>query len=175
MDIKQHQDSRLENLQNQISSLECTHQKKEIRCRTASNKTKMFKVQCVRCGELFGEWISHHKIKDPENIIEIDDNLIRNYNMSCNELRVALQDRIKELDKIDFFGWYKEYLKSPEWREKRLLVLDRCNDICEGCMKKVAEEVHHLTYANVGKEFLFELIGLCVGCHERIHEGREND
>ena len=170
MNIEQYQDARLENLQNQIASLECDHQKQKVRYKLASNNTKMFKLQCVRCGELFGEWIPHHKINNQNSIEQIDENLRDSFNQTIYELKKALQERTISLDKINFHDWYKDYLKSPEWREKRLLVLDRCNNVCEGCRQKVAIEVHHLTYKNVGKEFLFELIGICLGCHERVHK-----
>ena len=175
MDIKQYQDTKLKNLHSQIQSLECLHPKIEIRYRLASNDTKMYKSQCTRCGELFGEWVSHHLIQNPDQIKQIDDNLRKNYNRSCYELKKALQDRIREIDKTDFHEWYKDYLKSYEWIEKRKLVFNRCKGVCEGCGLKAAVQVHHKTYANVGKEFLFELLGVCMDCHERIHEENEND
>lgn len=174
MDIKGYQDDKLKNLQQQIIDLECNHPKKEVRCRKASNNTKMFKSQCVRCGELFGEWIPHHQIKNKPEIIEIDDNLRNNYNQSCFELKKALQDRINKLEKIEFFDWYKDYLESESWLKKRSVVLKRCNYICEGCLKNVAHEVHHKTYKNVGQEFLFELVGLCLDCHGRMHKDSNN-
>ena len=33
----------------------------------------------------------------------------------------------------------------------------------------MAKQVHHTTYANVGHEFLFELVALCPECHNRYH------
>jgi hypothetical protein len=64
------------------------------------------------------------------------------------------------------------YLTSSQWRMKRKLVLDRCHYVCEGCGMQSAVEAHHLTYDNWKREFLFELVGLCAGCHARVH-GRE--
>ena len=176
VNIEQYQDTRLENLQKQIKSLECTHPNKKVRYKLASNNTKMFKLQCVRCGELFGEWISHYKIKNQTEIKEIDENLIYNFNQTICELKKALNDRVKDLNKIDFHEWYGDYLKSDGWFEKRMLVFERCGGRCEGCGIKRSTQVHHKTYANVGKEFLFELVGLCIDCHERIHKetGNEN-
>ena len=63
------------------------------------------------------------------------------------------------------------YLASPEWRLKRKAVLDRCHYVCEGCGTQSACEVHHLTYNHWKHEFLFELVGLCRACHQRL-EGR---
>jgi len=175
MDIEQYHDARLENIQKQINSLECTHPKKEVRYKLASNNSKMWKEQCIRCGETFGEWIPHKDITNPDERREIDDNLRNIYSQTCFELRKALQDRVNEINKKDFHEWYKAYLQSEDWHEKRRLVYDRCNGICEGCRLKRSTQVHHKTYQNVGNEFLFELLGVCKDCHERIHEEVENE
>jgi hypothetical protein len=65
---------------------------------------------------------------------------------------------------------YSEYLKTGHWLEIRERIIKRCNGICEGCGENKATQVHHLTYKNKGNEFLFELIGLCSDCHNRIHK-----
>ncbi len=64
---------------------------------------------------------------------------------------------------------YAEYLQSPAWRFKRQQVLDRDGGICQGCRKREATEVHHLTYKRFGCEMLFDLIAVCDDCHNRIH------
>jgi replicative DNA helicase len=64
---------------------------------------------------------------------------------------------------------YHEYLLSPEWMALRRKVLDRCGGLCEGCREERVTQVHHLTYAHVRNELLFELVGLCDACHERAH------
>lgn len=66
---------------------------------------------------------------------------------------------------------YAEYLNSEEWWQRRTRVLERSNGLCEGCRNDEATDVHHLTYAHAGDEFLFELVALCAPCHERIHGG----
>ncbi len=65
---------------------------------------------------------------------------------------------------------YRDYLRSQEWALRRAKVLRRADHRCEGCGDNPAVEVHHLTYANVTREFLFELVALCADCHDRIHE-----
>jgi 5-methylcytosine-specific restriction endonuclease McrA len=78
-------------------------------------------------------------------------------------------------DIIDKYDWrpkptYEDYLKSEEWDKKRKLVLKRDDYTCQGCLAKhVPLEVHHKTYKNIQKEFLFELVSLCHDCHKRIH------
>jgi 5-methylcytosine-specific restriction endonuclease McrA len=65
---------------------------------------------------------------------------------------------------------YNKYLQSDDWKAKRGKVLERCDGLCEGCREAPATQVHHLTYNHVGDELLYELVGICDACHERVHE-----
>jgi len=73
-----------------------------------------------------------------------------------------------------WWQWYDRYLQSPEWRDKRYRVLRRAKGVCEGCLLFPAAHIHHTTYAHVGNELLFELVALCEGCHDRVHEDNPN-
>lgn len=64
---------------------------------------------------------------------------------------------------------YSLYLQSPEWEKKRDAVFQRENGICQGCLEEPIEHIHHTTYAHLFDEPLFELIGLCEGCHRKVH------
>jgi hypothetical protein len=70
---------------------------------------------------------------------------------------------------------YNRHINSPEWRALRLKVVARAGGVCEGCGVRSAAEVHHLTYRHLGAEFLFELRAVCVMCHDRLHERRNDD
>jgi hypothetical protein len=161
MDLKQ---ERLDNLQKQIDSLECNHPKVEIRL-----KGPHYARQCIRCGSIVGQWISHDKVLKKDTIKPFDENLRDNYLATVRELRAALLECQRDTQKQDFNTWYQEYLKSNEWSDKRSRVLSRCGYICEGCGKNRASIVHHLSYVNVGHDFLFELVGLCQDCHSTLH------
>jgi len=167
--INEYHDQRIKNLENQIEQLTCKHLRFEIRYRKATNGTLMYKKQCIRCGETLGDWIPHSRIPPAAEIVPIDDGLPQRYQLNVRELKQALFERKKELERKDFFESYDEYLNTPEWREKRVLVFKRCNGICEGCGIKKATEIHHLSYKNVGNEFLFELAGVCSDCHIKAH------
>lgn len=174
--MSSYQDQRLDNIEDQLTKLEkCTHAVAKIRKRTASNGSSMYGKQCVRCGSLVGTWIPHSEIKNPESIEPMDCTLQNNYFKTCQELRTALIERKREITKSDFDDSYRDYLLSDAWKEKRILVKRRCKSICEGCGKNTVQEVHHLTYKNVEKEFLFELVGLCLGCHAAYHAGDKDD
>lgn len=67
---------------------------------------------------------------------------------------------------------YENYLLCPEWKRKRRFIIER-DKICQGCLDAPIHDVHHLTYAHVGKEFMYELVGLCRECHSRCHKKYE--
>lgn len=64
---------------------------------------------------------------------------------------------------------YYEYLRSLDWQLKREAVFQRENGICQGCKEEPIENTHHLTYANLYDELLFQLVGLCENCHRKVH------
>ena len=70
---------------------------------------------------------------------------------------------------------YKQYLASREWRVKRKEVIERNNNICERCASRPIEDVHHLTYENIGNEDERDLLGVCRPCHEYLAAERDED
>lgn len=87
--------------------------------------------------------------------------------------RLAERERARrEQEDRDFWARYDAYLASPEWAAKRELVLQRANHRCEGCGQRPATIAHHLTYAHVFDELLFELVAVCRPCHDRLHPDR---
>lgn len=68
-----------------------------------------------------------------------------------------------------WWDWYKGYLASTCWSARRLAVLSRADGRCEECHAADATEVHHVTYARVGRERLGDLLGLCTTCHNGHH------
>ena len=116
------------------------------------------------------------------------------------EHRISWHDVIQEAYRTPRQGRvYREYLRSPEWKQKRQAVLNRAmlsfirkpliirqmrdrygrKPICErGECLNVAEHVHHYNYARVGKEQIGmepepseenDLIALCRECHAALH------
>ncbi len=82
------------------------------------------------------------------------------------------RQREREAQNAEWWRWYTEYLDSREWAERRQAVLKRARYVCEGCGAQRAVQVHHLTYARAGQEMLFDLVAVCLECHENLHEGR---
>jgi 5-methylcytosine-specific restriction endonuclease McrA len=68
----------------------------------------------------------------------------------------------------EFWKWYRAYLEGDDWGLIRAKVLARDKWMCRGCGDR-ATQAHHLTYAHVGAEFMFELVAVCEECHDRLH------
>lgn len=70
---------------------------------------------------------------------------------------------------------YRQYLKTPLWKEKRKQALEHYGCICNRC-KEHGTDVHHITYARVGgQELLSDFEILCRECHTAHHKiEREN-
>lgn len=64
---------------------------------------------------------------------------------------------------------YSEYLKSEEWQRKRKLRLKVAGYCCEQCGIAAPLDIHHVTYENVGRETIDDLIALCRDCHDEKH------
>jgi len=64
---------------------------------------------------------------------------------------------------------YKDYLKTPEWQEKRHDALISAGGTCQRCGKYKDLQVHHLTYERRGEELPEDLMVLCQDCHMKEH------
>jgi 5-methylcytosine-specific restriction endonuclease McrA len=65
---------------------------------------------------------------------------------------------------------YEDYLKSFEWKVRRLRALRDADGKCQKCGKAKGLEVHHLRYTNLGAEPPEDLAVLCLDCHVQEHE-----
>jgi 5-methylcytosine-specific restriction endonuclease McrA len=147
----------------------CEEHEFEVVAVQARNGSLMYRRQCVRCGNPSGQWISKEKVTDAETVKKVPADLREEYAKQRDARWKAVQGRhvVAQLREGD--SDYADYLSSPEWKAKRLKVLRRADNICEGCGERKATEVHHLSYRHVGNEFLWELVAICDDCHQRVH------
>jgi hypothetical protein len=68
---------------------------------------------------------------------------------------------------------YAAYLWTREWRLTRRAKLEDVGHQCRMCRQRKDLHVHHLTYDHVGHEWLDELVVLCRGCHQSVHDQRD--
>jgi len=150
---------------------ECSHPSTELRSTRVSGGVIHFRNQCQSCGELVGQAVG--KSVPAGNVPPKDEELVRRFQEARKKEYETIIQRHVEAQKVQGSEWwsrYNTYLETPEWRAKRTKVLKRTGGLCEGCSERAATQVHHLTYAHVFEEFLFELVALCNECHERIHQ-----
>lgn len=72
---------------------------------------------------------------------------------------------------------YAAYLASPEWQQRRAYYYAKALFRCELCGWESAAgsggrglNVHHRTYARLGREFDADVIVLCRDCHAKFHD-----
>jgi hypothetical protein len=153
----------------QVSTLtRCGHPSKLYTKRIYKNGNNVFGFQCRVCGEAISKFVSQSRAFEEHKLqpyaASLFDNELRDNWWSDQFARQQFRE------KSDFSRWYDRYLKSRSWQEKRLKVLHRSQFRCEGCgADNKATQVHHLTYENVGYEFLFQLVAVCKDCHKNIH------
>jgi 5-methylcytosine-specific restriction endonuclease McrA len=149
----------------------CAHPRTELRRRVISNGQIRYGLQCLRCGDT----VQAVPRANVQNVNQVPD-----YNPRIREAYREMRDRrlseirekysrLQEAQRDQWWAWYNQYLKSPEWRQRRHLVMARAKGICEGCGIERAVHVHHLNYDRAGNEFLWDLVAVCNECHDRAH------
>ena len=126
----------------------------EMRRKVCSNGAVQFCEQCVLCG-LGRPPVSHSTLTSAQR------KAAPPYDTELQEMvrRADWEDRKAQKDEKRSYRWrlwYEGYLRSPIWQRRREAVLRRARGFCEACGQKRATEVHHLTYANVGAEPLWD-------------------
>lgn len=66
---------------------------------------------------------------------------------------------------------YRRYLRSPYWRRVKRALKRQRGVTCERCGRGGRLEVHHVSYAHLGRELghLEDLLLLCRTCHRALH------
>lgn len=149
----------------------CLHPERRIFRFKVANGAVQVRDCCTTCGQGLGTALSQKDKAWVETLPWLPDGMSANYydNREADKRRLLLElARRQHAERGAFTKSYTAYLTSPEWTAKRALVLKRCGGVCEGCGVSPATEVHHHHYDHLFEEFLFELVGLCHSCHERI-------
>lgn len=127
-------------------------------------------TECSNCGgdiqhiisssSGFNQWMAD---RSPFSVC--DDCTARSRQLSAAQLRQR-ELRKEHLARMP----YKEYLKSPEWAERRAKAIRTAKASCQLCNASgVTLDVHHRTYKNRGNEKFADLIVLCRACHSKHH------
>jgi hypothetical protein len=153
--------------------LECSHEFAEIRLRVFADGTKHFHEQCLECGRSLRTFKRSQLFDmglDLAKVARFDPTLEEQYRKRQMGEWKRTHETEQRKRQEEWWTHYRAYMESPEWYAIRYLVLERCRYICEGCGKASAVHVHHRHYQNFGSEMLFDLAGVCLACHEKIHQ-----
>ena len=160
--------------------MNCDHINQEYRKHKCIDGSYQIKLQCTYCG------YSNRKAIKKTSTICIE--LLSEFNIEAsdkyrieqyqNNIEKDLAEKINGVD-LDFkvieknyknqSSFYEKYIMSNEWKAIRNQVLNRDNNLCQGCLACKATEVHHKTYKRLGNELLLDLISVCRNCHIRLH------
>lgn len=81
---------------------------------------------------------------------------------------IAREKKVKaQYERREF---YREYLRSETWENKRQQRLKMDGLQCQICGTGKNLHVHHITYEHFGAEPMQDLITVCDNCHRKIHE-----
>ena len=153
-------------------------------------------IRCLRCGERLqfstreelhdalaaslraegGDLSRQHQLrcakcaKEGQNEIEAKGNqLFAEWRAQHEAEETAKQQRVSQLRRMP----YREYLETPDWRERRRRHLLSAGNACQVCNATGVElHVHHRTYERLGEERYQDLIVLCRQCHQVFHDNR---
>jgi hypothetical protein len=70
-----------------------------------------------------------------------------------------------------WWGAYRNFLASDEWKRTRERILERDRGICQICRRRPAIQVHHTSYSH-GLTNPAYLTSVCTDCHSGIHGRR---
>lgn len=143
---------------------------------------KMYTMECQDCGTK-GTWIKASSLSkaDLDGAHEIDGTIREGWEEKRGEIfKEFLEEKKREnKGRIDEAkAEYAEYLLSSVWRDKRerrLAINRKIHDgLCEVCGNRPATQCHHITYARIRKEWMFDLACVCRRCHENLHDIRRD-
>lgn len=141
----------------------CPHEQRAYRTyRNAAGRDEV-RHQCLSCGER-GKPVP--KARQQELGLVVAE--LAACDPDDNDRRLESYRRWEAEKLRRWFACYRGYLQSPEWLSIRQRVLSRDKRQCQGCLQEEAVEAHHLTYANIGGEFLFELVAIGARCQAKL-------
>ena len=163
------------------SYADCTHENTVIRKKLMQNGAYQARTQCKDCGH-YGrggiQAVPHSLVRKRgidavDQLPEFDDVAFaraeRQKRAFERDQAKADRDRAEMELRRQGREERRAYYDSAAWQDKRIKVMRRAANICEGCASAPATQVHHVSYEHFGAELLWELRAVCDDCHNRIH------
>jgi hypothetical protein len=134
---------------------------------------RQLRHQCTDCGKLLANHLPHRLATS--NTPTVDLAALDRWNDEQRDFwknQAAVYQERRDAERREWLKAHSQYLATPEWWDKREAVLEREGKLCQGCRAAPAVHVHHLTYDHWRAELLWELVAVCLDCHERAHRRR---
>jgi hypothetical protein len=154
----------------------CDCLKPELRRRVYGNGSDAIWMQCPQCGKGHGNALKKANFT-LEEILEMPlwDKKFEEKSEADYEREREASALKRAIESEEWWARYTAYLTTDAWEARRMAVLERDKWMCQGCLDADAVQAHHLTYAHIGNEFLWELIAVCKPCHKRFHPHMNDD
>jgi hypothetical protein len=149
----------------------CEHAPLRLVVRITSNGRKQFLRQCQRCGKKTTSSLRYADLTPAEMAAAppLDDELEKTWVNRRWERRTELYQEAVQEEKQAWWERYEAYLETPKWQLKSGRVCER-DKLCQACLSRPAVQAHHKDYRHVGDEPLFDLVGVCLECHRKLHD-----
>lgn len=147
----------------------CSHPDVVLTKKRTERKGWWYWEQCTTCGAKIRRRASA-EVPRAWELPDFDEELATRWWQDRSAQNEQRRQAEADAENQRWWAWYSDYLRSPRWHAIRSKVLRRAAGMCEGCAEQPATQVHHLTYAHVGNEMLFDLVAICNDCHERVTE-----
>jgi phage terminase large subunit GpA-like protein len=149
---------------------ECDCKETQVVKRLIANGKRRYEQQCQHCGK--SQAIAKNKLtfKQESEAKEYEASLVEAWDKKRAEFYDEQRKKCEQLvveKNAAWWTWYSDYLETDKWKLKSRKVIER-DVVCQACLASPAQQAHHLTYDHVGNEPLFDLIGVCVRCHDKI-------
>jgi 5-methylcytosine-specific restriction endonuclease McrA len=155
----------------------CAHPDRAIVRWVNAGGATVYKRYCRECGTTLSEAIKHEDAQREGVNLDLTKDILASRSNAYRSERQSQLDKIKRdaAERVQPAAReeYDDYLRSPRWKSKCALIMKRAGGLCEGCLSRRADQVHHTTYEHLGNEFAFQLIAICDPCHTRLHDSKK--
>jgi len=100
----------------------------------------------------------------------LDNGLLSLYKIGKKEFLVNKKELNCLENPIDIdYEEYLDYIKSDNWKNKKVKYYKKHTKICEACGSTKDIHLHHKTYRRLREETSRDLVPLCSTCHDEVH------
>lgn len=156
----------------QVRALPSCDHEMEPRHRIIAGGGTVVYEQCRQCGKASKDALPSRHLSPAEKMAlpRFDETAREAYIARKSQQREVVRRSARLNRSGPWWERYNAYVKTPQWQDKRVRVLQRDNYVCQGCLKRPATEAHHTKagYDHLEHEPLFELVALCGVCHKAL-------